>query len=66
MANRIEVDLDSLGFVVLNDLFAEGDAYTSELGALKLHQKERKASSAGKVPPAKRRKSEALREKDPW
>ena len=66
LAKRIEVDLDSLGFVILSDLFADGDAYTTELAALKLQEKERKASAAGKAPPAKRRKSEALREKDAW
>ena len=65
-SKRVEVDLDQLNFVILNDLFAEGDAYTAELAALKLQEKERKASAAGKLPPAKRRKGEALREKDPW
>ena len=65
-SKRVEVDLDKLNFVILNDLFADGDAYTAEPAALKLQEKERKASAAGKLPPAKRRKGEALREKDPW
>ena len=64
-AKRIEVDLEKLKFVVLNDLFSVGDAYVEELNTIKALEQERKAQSSG-APLPKRKKSEALREKDPW
>ena len=63
-AKRIHVDLDKLGFALLNDLFAVGDAYVAELSDLKAKEKARK--DAAPHPPAKRKKSEALRETAPW
>ena len=38
-ARRIEVSLDSLKFVVLNDLFKEGESYVTELEQLKAKKK---------------------------
>ena len=64
VSKRIEVDLDKLGFVLMNDLFAVGDAYVAELAVLKANDQFRKDSATAK-PPAKRKKSDALREKDP-
>ena len=48
----------------MNDLFAVGDAYVTELSELKTKEKARKDSATH--PPAKRKKSEALRETQPW
>ena len=63
-AKRIDVDLDNLGFVIMNDLFAVGDAYVAELSVLKEKETARKEATSAR-PPAKRKKSEALRETDP-
>ena len=55
---RIPVDLASLNFRVMNELFQEGDSYIEELAALK---------AAGAGPPAKRsRRDPPLRETQPW
>ena len=64
-AKRIDVDLGSLPFRILNELFAEGEAYRTELEALKSQDKERKAKAA-EGSAAKGRKSKKLREKEPW
>ena len=66
MAKRIEVDLDKLGFVLMNDLFSVGDAYVRELAVLKDSEKTRKTSTASSAPPLKRKKGDTLRERDPW
>ena len=66
MAKRIEVDLDKLGFVLMNDLFSVGDAYVQELAVLKDSEKSRKISTASSAPPLKRKKGDTLRERDPW
>ena len=62
---RIDVDLSSLPFLLMNDLFEEGEAYLAELEALKVQDRERrvlaKESAAGK-----RKKGQTLRDKDPW
>ena len=62
---RIDVDLSSLLFLLMNDLFEEGEAYLAELEALKVQDRERrvlaKESAAGK-----RKKGQTLRDKDPW
>ena len=64
---RIEVDLSSLPFLLMNDLFEEGEAYLAELEALKAQERERrvlaKESSTGK---SKKGKTLRLRDKDPW
>ena len=65
MSKRIEVNLDKLDFALMNDLFAVGDAYVAELTDLKAKEKARKVSSAA-WPDPKRKKSEALRETQPW
>ena len=65
-AKRIEVDLDKLGFVLMNDFFAVGDAYVEELAALKIQEKARKSASSLAPPVAKRKKGDSLRERDPW
>ena len=56
--NRIEVDLGKLGFLVMNELWAE-------LAELKEGEK-RRAAEEGKTPGKKRSKGEPLRERDPW
>ena len=62
--NRINVELDKLEFLVMDALFAEGEAYVEELRGLKEGEK-RKAESDGKTP-AKKKKDDLLRVKDPW
>ena len=64
---RINVDLNELGFIVMDDLFREGDAYVEELGELKKAEqdtKRRKVVLGSRGRPV--RKSPPLREKDPW
>ena len=63
--NRIEVDLGKLGFVVMDELFAVGENYLSELAELKEGEK-RRVEKEGKAPVKKRKKGEPLRERDPW
>ena len=65
LARRIPVKLEELQFVVLNDLFQTGDAYITELDALKAPAKRGRETST--PAPAKRSKKPVpLREKDPW
>ena len=42
-SRRIPVELESLKFRVLNDLFSEGDEYVADLDALKQAEKKAKA-----------------------
>ena len=65
-SKRIHVDLDSLDFKILNKLFAVGDEYVEELAKLKEKDKLRRLSSNAEAGRPKRRKSDALRERDPW
>ena len=63
MKHRIPVDLDTLDFGVMRELFEVGDAYVEELSDLKAAQKAATAEHGGK----KRRKAEdLLRVKNPW
>ena len=64
--SRVQVDLDKLQFKILNDLFAEGDKYIEDLNQLKAQGKALKTATAAGIREPKRRKSDALREKDPW
>ena len=66
MSKRIKVDLDKLGFVLMNDLFSVGDAYVEELAILKDQEKSRKNSSTLMPPPPKRKKGDTLSEREPW
>ena len=63
---RIDVDLNTLNFKILNKLFAVGDEYVEELAKLKEKDKLRRKSSNAEAGRPKRRKSDALRERDPW
>ena len=60
------MDLDKLGFVVMNEFFAVGDTYLAELSELKAAERERKAKAPKQGRPTKRRHSDTLREKEPW
>ena len=62
---RIDVDLSSLPFLLMNDLFEEGEAYLAELEALKVQERERRAL-AKESSTVKIRKGKTLRDKDPW
>ena len=68
-ALRLEVDLSKLKFTIMNDLFAEGEAYVEELATLKKKDppKKRVATSEGpQRPKRKANKGPTLRETDPW
>ena len=65
MERRIDVNLDSLPFIVLNEMFAEGKAYVSELQSLKEQEAKRKAERP-ESPRRVKRPSDKLKEKDPW
>ena len=47
MANRIDVDLNTLPLVVLNSLCSEGDAYVKELEFLKTQEAVRVKGGGG-------------------
>ena len=64
-ALRIDVDLETLPFVVMPALFAEGDAYVAELSELKAAEAKRIAGG-GERYPGKRRKKDKLADRDPW
>ena len=63
--NRIDVQLDQLEFIVMDSLFAVGEAYLEELAQLKEGEK-RRVEAEGVTPARKRKKGEPLRERDPW
>lgn len=65
MCKRIKVDVEKLGFVLMNDFFSVGDACVAELSDFKIKETARKTSAASGSDP-KRKKSEALRETQPW
>ena len=65
VARRNPVKLEELRFVVLTDLFQTGDAYVTELEALKAQAKRTRETSAP-VPAKRSKKPVPLREKDPW
>ena len=62
--HRIPVDLEKLEFVVLNELFAEGEKYVKELE--ELWACERRARNSGTAHAAKRAKGDRLSQRDPW
>ena len=64
-ALRIDVDLQKLGFVVMDELFAEGEAYVEELSELKKAEELKRASSGG-TSKRKARKGPGLAQKEPW
>jgi hypothetical protein len=64
-ANRIEVDLGKLKFLVMDSLFELGEEYVAELAALKAAEK-RSAVSDDKAPGKRRRKGQGIRETRPW
>ena len=61
----MHVDLGTLPFVVVRELFSVGDAYVEERATMKAADKKRKASLGLSGKRAKQ-KSGALRIKDPW
>ena len=70
-AKRIPVEIDSLKFGVLHELFAEGEAYISELEKARELQKSLAAKlvNNGKGEGRKKRLKRAgdsLREREPW
>ena len=65
-AQRIEVDLAKLEFKILNQLFAVGDNYIEELAKVKDMEKRRKETSSTGARQPRRKKSDTLRERDPW
>ena len=72
-ARRIEVDLEKLRFAVLNDLFASGEEYLTELEGLKAKSRAARSAAVGgaRTPKSKAerdwgKKGRTLRERDPW
>ena len=65
-ARRIEVDLASLDFKVMNDLFAVGEEYIEELAKANDQEKKRKESTAAEAGRPRKRKTDTLREREPW
>ena len=69
MKRRIVVDVEQLGFGLMTELFKAGDAYTSELEAVRKITKQKAelktaSEAASDRRDAKRRRP--LRETDPW
>ena len=63
---RIPVDLDKLDFIVMNELFEEGENYVKELAELKEAEKEKKRKSAAEGSERRVKKGPKLRETQPW
>ena len=63
---RIAVDLDKLGFLVMTDLFREGEEYVKDLAELKKAEAPKKRASDGEGSKRKVKKGPTLRERDPW
>ena len=62
-AKRINVDLDTLNFMVLNELFQEGDGYITDLEKIKASEKSKPhAAERGK----RKRRGSALKDTAPW
>ena len=60
------MDLDTLEFKINNKLFAVGDNFVEEVNQQRDQEKRRKEASAAGARQPRRKKSEALRERDPW
>ena len=63
---RIGVGLDKFGFIVMNDLFAEGKSYVKELAELKNAEASKKQTSTGATAAGESKKGPSLREREPW
>ena len=61
---RLNVDLDSLKFGVLDRLFAEGDKYVAELAELKAEAA--RTPARGNLRRKKQMQGETLKERQPW
>ena len=66
MNRRINVELDKLGFKVMNELFAEGEAYVTELADLKNSEQDKKRQRGNTTPSGRTKKGPTLREREPW
>ena len=64
-ALQIDVDLASLDFKVMSELFAVGEEYIEALAEAKDQEKKRKESAAAEAA-RPRRQTDTLRERDPW
>jgi hypothetical protein len=64
--HRIPVDLSKLGFIVMDELFREGESYVAELDELKKAEASKKAASLAQGATKKRKKGPGLRETDSW
>ena len=68
LKRRIDVDLGALKFNIMDDLFESGEAYLKELESLRSKSKAATAPTSADASGEKRRKKkgEALRDRDPW
>ena len=68
-AKRIQVDLRTLGFDMMNELFESGDAYLAELERHRASEKRKSAAQKARVNQQDRvraKKQRKLKETDPW
>ena len=66
LKRRIPVDLSKLGFMVMNDLFREGEDYVNDLAELKKVEALKKRVHDGGSSKRKVKKGKTLSERDPW
>ena len=62
----MHVDLNNLGFVVLDDLFHKGEEYVKELEGLKARDKAARAEEGAGGLHKKKKAGQTLREPEPW
>ena len=63
---RIVVELESLKFNIMNDLFSAGDTYLKELEELRAKCKAAAAASSDPGGKRRKKKGDALGDRDPW
>ena len=66
LKRRIPVDLSTLGFMVMNDLFREGEDYVNDLAELKKAEALKKRVHDDGSSKRKVKKGKTLSERDPW
>ena len=64
-SRRIDVDLHNLDFILMNDLFREGDEYISDLAKIKESEQARVRSKPQAAGPGKKRRWSALKDTAP-
>ena len=68
-AKRIQVDVQQLGFGMMEELFRSGDAYLAELEQLRASEKrktEARKARESQQDRARAKKQKKLKDTDPW